>query len=100
MQFDRLVPQMRRLALAAGARAALGASVGVGITGVAGPGGGTPDKPVGMVCLSVAHADGRRLDHLMQSLGTIVWAHEMGDAAFEEQGRAMLRRTVDGLPPA
>jgi nicotinamide-nucleotide amidase len=41
-------------ALADGAIAALGADVGVGVTGVAGPGGGTEDKPVGFVCFSVA----------------------------------------------
>jgi nicotinamide-nucleotide amidase len=41
------------LALADGARAQLGADVGVGITGVAGPDGGTPEKPVGLVWLSV-----------------------------------------------
>jgi nicotinamide-nucleotide amidase len=45
-------------ALAQGARSRLGASVGVGVTGVAGPGGGSEEKPVGLVWLSVAAGAG------------------------------------------
>lgn len=48
-------------ALADGARTQLGADIGVGVTGVAGPGGGTAEKPVGLVCLSAAGPDGAAL---------------------------------------
>ncbi len=48
-------------ALADGAWSRLEADVGVGVTGIAGPGGGTEEKPVGLVWLSVSHRDGRRL---------------------------------------
>jgi PncC family amidohydrolase len=53
------VSEPAAIALADGVRRRFGADAGVGVTGIAGPGGGTPEKPVGTVCLGIS-ADGVR----------------------------------------
>lgn len=82
--------------LAAGARARFGAGVGVGITGIAGPGGGSAEKPVGTVWIAVDVAGGE---------ARVVRNVFVGDRA-EIRFRAaqfaldLVRRTVTGAPLA
>jgi nicotinamide mononucleotide (NMN) deamidase PncC len=44
--------------MARGARQALGANLAIGVTGIAGPGGETPEKPVGTTWIGLVSAEG------------------------------------------
>ncbi len=80
-------------ALARGARKALGSDYGLGITGIAGPGGGTEEKPVGLVHLALAGP--RDESHLR-----VVFPGDRSRVrAYTAQlGLEMLRRTLQGIP--
>lgn len=79
-------------AMAAGAIARFGADTAVAITGVAGPGGGTPDKPVGTVWFCVLVRDGQPLTRCVRIPG------ERSDVRERSTTVAMhlLRRALSG----
>jgi nicotinamide-nucleotide amidase len=86
------------VALAEGACERLGADFGVGITGIAGPGGGTEEKPVGLVWLSVARAardgveGGERLTRKVELPGGRVDVRDRATTVAMH----LLRRVLDG----
>jgi nicotinamide-nucleotide amidase len=89
-------------ALAAGARGALDADVGVGVTGIAGPGGGTPEKPVGLVWLSVSGPDGAVLTRSVNLPGARADVRDRATTVALHLVRRLLaaRRAADDAAPA
>jgi nicotinamide-nucleotide amidase len=78
------------IALAEGVRARTGASIGVGITGIAGPSGGTPQKPVGTVAIAVASAVAPTQSRLFWLYGT----RTMVKFQAAQMGLDMVRRLL------
>jgi nicotinamide-nucleotide amidase len=80
-------------AMAEGARDRLGANVGIGITGIAGPDGGTPEKPVGTVVIAVAANETIVRTFRFSGDRELVRRHSTSTALD------MLRRLLLDLPP-
>jgi nicotinamide-nucleotide amidase len=83
-------------ALAEGARSRFGADVGVGITGIAGPGGGSPEKPVGTVYLCAVGPSSEGLSRSVVLPGSRSAVRHRSVALAMH----MLRQLLLGGPPA
>ncbi len=79
--------------MASGARAITGARVGLSITGIAGPNGGTPEKPVGTVWM------GTDVDGAVEAQVLRLWGdrHEVRERAAQWTLDFLRRRLMDGV---
>jgi nicotinamide-nucleotide amidase len=80
-------------AMARAARQRGGADLGLGVTGIAGPSGGTPEKPVGLVFLALAAAHGCWTRRLQLAL-----RRDSNRAVSSQLALDLVRRHLQGLP--
>jgi nicotinamide-nucleotide amidase len=78
--------------MARGVRRVFGADLGLAVTGIAGPGGGSPEKPVGTVYLGLATAEGEEV-----WLGQFYGTRSQIKALTAETALDRLRRELKGL---
>lgn len=81
-------------AMAEGARERAGADYALSTTGIAGPGGGTPEKPVGTVFIGLSGPGGTRVLRRRND-----YDRETFKLVSTQQALDLLRRAVAGLPP-
>jgi PncC family amidohydrolase len=83
------VSEQTALEMALGVRRAMAADIGIAVTGIAGPGGSTPDKPVGTTWIGLSVGDFQQAKHYL-------W---QGDrkAIKEKSANAALQQLLDYL---
>ena len=79
--------------MARGVRRALSTDIGLSITGIAGPGGGMPDKPVGLVFIALSARDGERCERHLWDGDRAENKARSAEAALE-----LLRRYLEETP--
>ena len=78
--------------MARGVRRALGSDVGVSVTGIAGPGGGLPGKPVGLTWVALSTREGEQARQFVWDGDRVTNKEKSAEAALE-----MVREYLEGL---
>jgi PncC family amidohydrolase len=73
--------------MARGVRMLLETDIGLAVTGVAGPDGGTPDKPVGLVYIALAAPEGEQAERKL-------WRGERGGSYTRSDNKALSAEAV------
>lgn len=81
------------IAMADGIRVRASVDIGIGVTGIAGPDGGTPEKPVGTVCIATASAAGTRVRTFRFVGGREMVKFQASQAALDMVRRMLLETT-------
>ncbi len=90
------VSEETALAMARGARRILSADVGLAVTGIAGPGGGTDEKPVGLVFIALADIDDVWVERHVWSGSRLLNKTQSAEAALDLLRRYLLERELEG----
>ena len=77
--------------MALGIQRAFRADIGLAVTGIAGPGGGTPEKPVGLIYVALAAPDGEWVERCMWDGNRLENKEQSVEAALD-----LLRRYLEG----
>jgi len=80
--------------MARGVRRALGSGVGLSVTGIAGPGGAMPGKPVGLTWIALSARDFERAEQFIWSGDRIANKEQSAEAALE-----LIKAYLESLQP-